>query len=240
MEKSNSSSFLEGLRGRKLSNSDLYDLLKSRTNQLDILYVKLFKDDLDSYLVEIIEIRKNQFSKDEIKNEIEKRKADGFKIPVYTISGMTNKKDFKVTNRYNIEELMFPFEFDSHYKLQRLIKDEILPDLESNATKQVESNNLLVNQELLKKPQDKIDSYTIGKHKFFGSQTEFMELIKSLIENENLRGIQKEIIKDLAAYFEIKINNPNQLIQDLKNRNNGSETIFLDKLKSSLLNHFKK
>lgn len=75
---------------------------------------------------------------------------------------------------------------------------------------------------------------------WYGSQTEFIELTKSLIENNNLRGTQKEIISKLSRYFGIEINHPDKLIQDIKKRNNGSETLFLEKLKSSLINFITK
>lgn len=69
-----------------------------------------------------------------------------------------------------------------------------------------------------------------------GSQTEFIELIKALIENGNIEGKQSEIIRKLSYFFNINIKYENKLINDLKTRNNGSETLFLDKLKKSLLN----
>jgi hypothetical protein len=76
--------------------------------------------------------------------------------------------------------------------------------------------------------------------KWNGTQTEFIELIKSLIENGTLKGKQKDIIENLSQIFGIKINNPNKLISDLKQRNVDSETIFLDKLQSSLYNYITK
>ena len=239
MKNSNSISFLDALRGKKLSNSDLYNLLRNQTNQLDNLFVKLFQDDLDLYLIESKQNMIDQFSENEINNEIKKRKEAGLPIPM--IMGMTNKKDFKITDRYNIEELMFPYEFRSHYNLKTLIEKDILPYYsESNTIKPKDYNDVLVNKEHVKKSLEDIENNTIVKHKFLGTKTEFIELIKSLMLNKNFEGIQKEIIKDLAIYFEIDIKNPDQLIQDIKNRNLGSETLFLDKLKSSLLDFIKK
>ncbi len=88
--------------------------------------------------------------------------------------------------------------------------------------------------------KDDIINLNTGKHKFHGSQTEFIELIKALIVNRNLKGTQKNIIGDLAEFFDIEIKNQDKLIQDIKNRNNGSEALFLEKLKSSLLDYIKK
>jgi hypothetical protein len=73
--------------------------------------------------------------------------------------------------------------------------------------------------------------------KWHGTQTEFIELVKALIENGNIRGTQKVIINKLTSVFNIEINNPNKLINDLKKRNNDSETLFLDKLKKSLFDY---
>lgn len=70
-----------------------------------------------------------------------------------------------------------------------------------------------------------------------GTQTEFIELIKALIQNENIKGTQTEIIKTLSGVFNIEIKNPNKIITDIKNRNNGSETLFLDKLKKALFDY---
>ncbi len=76
--------------------------------------------------------------------------------------------------------------------------------------------------------------------KWQGTQTELIELIKALIENGNIKGTQKDIINNLSEFFGIKINNPDKLINDIKKRNNGSETLFIDKLKTSLFNYITK
>ncbi|WP_282142617.1 RteC domain-containing protein [Cellulophaga baltica] len=73
--------------------------------------------------------------------------------------------------------------------------------------------------------------------KFNLSQTEIIELTKALIENGNIKGKQKDIINAFKVFFSVEINNPNKLITDIKKRNHGSETLFIDKLKSSLHNY---
>jgi hypothetical protein len=75
------------------------------------------------------------------------------------------------------------------------------------------------------------------KVKFHGNPTEFIELIKALTENGNIKGIQKDNIEICSKFFDIEIKNPDQTLTKLKSRNNGSETLFLDKLKTSLFNH---
>ena len=70
-----------------------------------------------------------------------------------------------------------------------------------------------------------------------GSQTQFIELIKALVESDSIKGEnQKNIIDLFSKFLNFNIDNPNKLIQDIKKRNNGSETLFLDKLKTELLN----
>jgi len=73
--------------------------------------------------------------------------------------------------------------------------------------------------------------------KWHGDKTHFIELIKALIENENIKGNQKEIINKLSNVFNIEIKHQDKLINDLKLRNNGSETLFLDKLKKTLFDY---
>jgi hypothetical protein len=76
-----------------------------------------------------------------------------------------------------------------------------------------------------------------NKVKFHGNQTQFLELIKSLIENGNLKGSQNEIITNCSKFFNIEINNPDQTLSKIKGRNNNSETLFLDQLKKTLFDH---
>jgi len=75
------------------------------------------------------------------------------------------------------------------------------------------------------------------KVKFHGNQTEFIELIKALTENGNIKGIQKDNIEICSKFFDIEIKYPAKLISDFKIRNNGSETLFLDRLKQSLFDY---
>jgi RteC protein len=70
-----------------------------------------------------------------------------------------------------------------------------------------------------------------------GTQTDFIELVKALIQKGNIKGTQTEIINQLSAVFNFEIKNPNQTLTKLKTRNNGSETLFIDKLKKSLFDY---
>ena len=65
--------------------------------------------------------------------------------------------------------------------------------------------------------------------------TEFMELFKALYDCNFCYGKQKDALASISNQLGIKINNPDKLLQDIKNRNYGSESLLLDKLKSSIL-----
>lgn len=103
--------------------------------------------------------------------------------------------------------------------------------------------------DLIHSPQEhNVDNYYLSKLDFMGnknnsnlkwkgSQTELIELTKALIENGNLKGTQKEIIQTISDFFGVEMKNPDKLLTDIKKRNIGSETLFLDKLKSSLYNY---
>jgi len=78
------------------------------------------------------------------------------------------------------------------------------------------------------------NSKNLKEIKFNLTQIELTELVKALIENGNVKGKQKEIINAFSSFFEIEIRNQGKTINDLKKRNNGSETLFLDKLKATL------
>lgn len=93
--------------------------------------------------------------------------------------------------------------------------------------------NLMVQNDILK-PIKPTHENTL---KWNGTQTEFIELVKALIENGNVKGTQTEIINKLSNVFNIKINNENKLINDIKTRNNGSETLFIDRLQKSLFDY---
>ena len=91
-------------------------------------------------------------------------------------------------------------------------------------------------EQITKQPQQ-IETAPENSLNWQGKPTEFIELIKALIENGNIKGTQTEIISKLSNVFNIKINNENKLINDIKTRNNGSETLFIDRLQKSLFDY---
>lgn len=93
--------------------------------------------------------------------------------------------------------------------------------------------------------QDVVSNHIKSDLIWNGTQTEFMELIKALIESgsikdSNKKGKQIELVRALSDTLNTNIKNPDKLISDIKNRNNDSETLFLDKLKDHLIAYITK
>jgi len=72
------------------------------------------------------------------------------------------------------------------------------------------------------------------------TQTELLELVKALIQAGKVKGKQKEIITAFSKFFSVKVKNPDQTIHGFKTRNNDRETLFLDNLKTALLDYIKR
>jgi hypothetical protein len=141
-----------------------------------------------------------------------------------------NQIDSNGTENYDIKALIkkndgsLKSSLTDHYNL------EICDQLTTSFTKIIEYLNIKKNK--LKNDNE------FQKIKFHGTQTEFIELIKALTENGNLKGIQKDNIEICSKFFGIEIKNPTKLISDINNtRNTGGETLFMDKLKKSLYNY---
>ena len=149
---------------------------------------------------------------------------------------------YRYMNEFEYNEIwQIDSKFSENYEIKSLIKDErkwltdgynveICDQLTTSFAKIIEYLNIKINT--------LTNSSGFPKVKFHGSQTEFIELIKALTENGNLKGIQKDNIELCSKFFDIEIKNPDQTLTKLKSRNNGSETLFLDRLKISLRKHF--
>ena len=111
---------------------------------------------------------------------------------------------------FDLEELIFKYEFKNWRRFIELI-DEKLND--SPTIKKIETL------------------------KWKGTKADFVELSKALILSDMFNGTQKEIVEKLSAFLEIDIKNYDQKLIQIKGRNNGSETLFLNKLKQNLYNY---
>jgi hypothetical protein len=150
--------------------------------------------------------------------------------------------EYRYINEFEYNDInQIDSNINENYSIKALIKDkskwltdgynlEICNQLTASFTKIIEYLNIKKN--ILTNDNEFI------KIKFHGHQTEFIELIKALTENGNLKGIQKDNIEICSKFFDIEIKNPTKLISDINNtRNTGRETLFLDKLKKSLYNY---
>jgi len=70
--------------------------------------------------------------------------------------------------------------------------------------------------------------------KWEGDKIELIELFKALHVSGAITGVQAHLIKQFEAFFLIDLSNHNKSFNDLKIRNNGSETLFIDNLKKAL------
>ncbi len=164
------------------------------------------KLDLESYIDIERQILIDNISKKELDNKIKEYEESEIDFPV---------KESKILDKkvqvIDYERLFFPFEFYNLYLLRDVIEFEInkLQD------KSKHSNTIVVKSSI--------------------TQIELIELVKALKENGSIQGTQKDLIESFANFLGVKINNINQNINKIKNRNNGSEALFIDRLKASLM-----
>lgn len=157
---------------------------------------------------------------DYVQNNIEEIKSyNGYRLETEAIKSPLNLilsdliSEIDVKEVFDLEELIFKYEFKNWRKFIELI-DEKLND--SPTIK-------------------KIDTL-----KWKGTKADFVELSKALILSDMFNGTQKEIVDKLSTFLDIDIKNYDQKLIQIKGRNNGSETLFLNKLKQNLDNYFKK
>ncbi len=201
----------------ELANYDMLMYLRKYTENYDITLLHFLEKDLELYLSIEKQELETSFSEETINARIKeyhkKRKEAPYRITP-NLKSIKDKTAPKTKKSLDMEELMYPHKFFQLYLFRSLIKQTI---------KDNEQNN------------------SIAPVNWTGNQTELMELIKALIENGSVKGKQKDIIINFCHFFNIEIKNPDKLINDIRRtRNNGNETIFIDKLKNSLLNFINK
>ncbi|MFH4968582.1 RteC domain-containing protein [Gaetbulibacter sp. M240] len=172
---------------------------------------------------------------------------DWFKSWVYDLGFIHGyKKEFK--SDYEI----FSTVFRKHERSLNLLEDWFDENYQIKVLNQVSLSIYGENEgkfarawnEVLERPFDFLGMFEEFAEKFSditpvewkGTQTELIELTKALIEAGIFQGKQKEIFKQIELVFETKLNNIDKTISTFNNRNNDNETIFIDKLKESLLN----
>lgn len=170
----------------------------------------------------------------------------------HSLTGKSGKKNDFAINKANLEiryneQLNTKVKTENSNEFIELFLEQRSDDLE------VFSKYIFIDY-LLKNTEDIIKNKSFYNHentiiniikpnnvlKWHGSKIDLIELSKALIENGTLKGTQKDIINSLGAFFSVDTTNQDKTINDLKKRNNGSETKFLEDLKSNLYNYITK
>lgn len=216
-------SLFDRIRKGDLTEYDEIILLKDYTQNYDIELLKSLASDISFYIYLYKEEKESTYETEDIENAIEERKKKGLDIPYIKMrepKELTDSQKKKIENfgikfdsLIDVEALLFPYEFYNVRRFQLKIDTKI---------DEVQNKISVLNTNI----------------KFNINPTELIELTKSLIENGNVIGKQKDIINSFSSFFNTEIKNPSKTITDLSDRNNGSETLFLDKLKKTLLNYF--
>lgn len=229
---------LNKIRNNNYSNYELTTLLKKLSNNYELDLLQSLLSDIEFYLFVEKDIKESEFTSFDVEDAIQILIENNIEIPYYKrtpFEQLTNKgKELAIKLKengfpdapvINKEQLLFPFEFYDIYRFKNLIKSKL--------------NALPNNNEILKLKTETLPTEPAPDNSlnWIGSQTEFIELTKALIENGNIKGTQTEIIKNLSNVFNIEIKHPNKLITDIKTRNNGSETLFINKLHKSLFDY---
>lgn len=211
-----------------------------------ITTIKKYKDSYDFRLENHIAIYEDYDELHFIYSEL------GFYQNCYETANITEQRLIVNNGDYTKYEYRYINEFEynlinqidsngtENYNIKALIKDEskwMTDGYNLEICDQLTTSFTKITEYLHIKKNKLTNDNQFPKVKFHGNQTEFIELIKALTENGNLKGIQKDNIEICSKFFGIEIKNPDKLITDIKNRINRSETLFLDKLKKSLFDY---
>tara|TARA_B110000114_G_scaffold175514_1_gene205147 strand:- start:172 stop:1077 length:906 start_codon:yes stop_codon:yes gene_type:complete len=161
------------------------------------------------------------------------------------IKGQISIKELIIINELEVSSAVNSFEdrklvtklidFEIQRVLYCLLDNDYTDDLENQSS--IFKNIKYKKNEQL---QSNKTISTVTQLKFKGNQTQLVELVKALVESEMIEGTQTNAIEQFSKFFDIEINNPNKLIQDIKGKNTDSTTAFLDLLKSNLIEYLRK
>ena len=219
----------EHIRSGDFTDYDLEIFLKDYSNNYDIELIKSLAYDLKIYILGKRMEMVGTLSEVEIKETIQNFESLKIPLPYTTSDGC----GFTYTPPSQGKEDHINFEHPEHrYGID--VFELFFPS---------ELNNLSIfRSKMLKHIKVKESDVSTLKNglKWTGNQTQLMELIKALVAADVVEGTQKEIIAKMIAFFGIEIKNPDKLIQDIKKRNVGSETLFLTDLQHALSEYLKK
>ncbi|MCO7332657.1 hypothetical protein NHN08_09105 [Riemerella anatipestifer] len=131
--------FFDKIRNEELSNTDMYILLKKKSNNFDKDILNIISRDLELYLFIEKEEKEAEYSIEDKMNIVNDYQKKGLKIPYIKrtpFNELTNKqKEYRLKTGdierepiIDYEKLLFPFEFFNLYVLRNLINKVINPD----------------------------------------------------------------------------------------------------------------
>tara|TARA_B100000378_G_scaffold24408_1_gene18676 strand:- start:7369 stop:8166 length:798 start_codon:yes stop_codon:yes gene_type:complete len=193
-------SFFEEIRNEELGQYDIIRKLRDITNNYDKELLLALKKDVTLYLSLYKEKEEYSYSNETIEMAVRNREQEGLEIPYKKpLKGKLKDLNSRLNQEKNIdlEKLLFPHEFTSIYKIQKMIEDKIQ---EENTS--YEAENKIFN----------------SKYNWNIKSIEVAELCKALWETKRLipKGMtQTELYKEIAAFFNTEVNYVNSTNQNL-------------------------
>lgn len=203
--------------------SGCLNVLNEFNNQIDKLYQKQKRD--------------YYFIVSDLKSQIEKESDTEKKLTLMSRLSEAQKELIHILENKKKKGFSYPVQLRSDSILSMQFDTEIINYIENSILKAQEAATIPQPSIQITKEQEKmIHQFNTKNEKitFNFRPIEIIELIKALIVNGNIKGLQKDIIPIVSSFFNIEVNYPDKTIKDLSYRNAGSETLFLDKLKTSL------
>jgi len=230
----------ELLKDLKPIKKDFYRQFENMANEIFEVFERVFKYVKEKK--EISAVNSISIHLIDLKNDLKHLKGMSTSIKYIALTNSKRAYQVKELFIYHIERFIGWISHESIYIMQSPL-GEYFKDIYDSYNSAFDLSKIQIEAELSKIPnlERGIRSSNYDKKiKWRGSKIELIELLKALIENESIRGTQKEIFHQFSEFFDIELNYPDKTIQDIKNRNNGSETIFLDRLKATLYDYITK
>lgn len=197
----------------------------------------------DSFLIDSLNLLINETYPINSRNEIISKSCEYLNI----LNEFFNSKNNHKESFENVLEKIYDIDFNENdiikelqeYRIDYLQNPDMyfeeVNDVAFDKKCELEIERIKINQTHIQ-PKAQVENTL----QWIGEQTEFIELSKALILNGSItgNGNQEDKINQLANLLNFKINNPYKLLNDIKTtRNNGSETLFLDKLKKTFFDY---
>jgi|GEM_PF-3581973 len=146
--------FFDEVRNDEFAETDILKSLKDLSEDFNMEILKSIRTDLEFYLHTEREKKESEYNSIDINNAIEQMKSNGLEIPYLKKTQIENLTKKQIENRksaeekgfdfdaqiLNKEQLLFPFEFYSLYRLRDLISEKLKNE---NSDKFIKSINTL-------------------------------------------------------------------------------------------------